>query len=342
MALLVTTVIYAAWWFQPQHIAPNSGAVAINVAYFGVLSVVVWRGLVHNLFLLWLVGGMRRPMARVAESGARVAMITCFVPGKEPLATLEASVRAMLAVSYPHDTWVLDEGNSPEVLELCQELGVSHFSRRGVPDYNTVDGPFKVRNKGGNHNAWYDRCTEAGIEYDYVCQLDVDFVCHPDILEATLGYFRDPKVASVVTPQVYGNTRESIIARGASQHTLPFYGALQMALYGRDGFAFMIGAVYAGLAGCLYASSIRFVSPDSFSGVQAVLLMTMLIVGGMGSIAGCIVGALALTILPEVLRFLGQWYLVLYGLGVIVVIVLLPGGLASMTTGLSFRRAAAR
>jgi branched-chain amino acid transport system permease protein len=106
--------------------------------------------------------------------------------------------------------------------------------------------------------------------------------------------------------------------------------------------AFMIGAVYAGLAGCLYASSIRFVSPDSFSGVQAVLLMTMLIVGGMGSIAGCIVGALTLTILPEMLRFLGQWYLVLYGLGVIVVIVLLPGGLASMTAGFPFRRAGAR
>lgn len=94
-------------------------------------------------------------------------------------------------------------------------------------------------------------------------------------------------------------------------------------------FAFMIGAVYAGLAGCLYASSIRFVSPDSFSGTQAILLMTMLIVGGMGSIPGCIVGAVALTLLPEVLRFLGQWYLVLYGLGVICIIVLAPGGLAS-------------
>jgi branched-chain amino acid transport system permease protein len=105
--------------------------------------------------------------------------------------------------------------------------------------------------------------------------------------------------------------------------------------------AFMIGAVYAGLAGCLYASSIRFVSPDSFSGVQAVLLMTMLIVGGMGSIAGSIVGALTLTILPEVLRFLGQWYLVLYGLGVIVVIVLLPGGLASMIAAFPLRRAGA-
>jgi branched-chain amino acid transport system permease protein len=94
--------------------------------------------------------------------------------------------------------------------------------------------------------------------------------------------------------------------------------------------AFMIGAVYAGLAGCLYASSIRFISPDSFSGTQAILLMTMLIVGGMGSIPGCVIGAVVLTILPEALRFLGQWYLVLYGLGVIAVIVLAPGGLASI------------
>ena len=96
--------------------------------------------------------------------------------------------------------------------------------------------------------------------------------------------------------------------------------------------AFMIGAVYAGLAGCLYASSVRFISPDSFSGTQAILLMTMLIVGGPGSITGCVIGAVALTVLPEALRFLGQWYLVLYGLGVIGVIVLAPGGLASIAS----------
>jgi branched-chain amino acid transport system permease protein len=60
--------------------------------------------------------------------------------------------------------------------------------------------------------------------------------------------------------------------------------------------------------------------------------MTMLIVGGMGSIAGCVIGAVALTTLPEALRFLGQWYLVLYGLGVIAVIVLAPGGLASISS----------
>jgi branched-chain amino acid transport system permease protein len=106
--------------------------------------------------------------------------------------------------------------------------------------------------------------------------------------------------------------------------------------------AFMIGAVYAGLAGCLYASSIRFISPDSFSGTQAILLMTMLIVGGMGSIAGCVIGAMVLTILPEALRFLGQWYLVLYGLGVIAVIVLAPGGFASLASQFQPRRTGSR
>ena len=106
--------------------------------------------------------------------------------------------------------------------------------------------------------------------------------------------------------------------------------------------AFMIGAIYAGLAGCLYASSIRFISPDSFSGTQAVLLMTMLIVGGIGSIAGCIIGAVVLTILPEALRFMGQWYLVLYGLGVIAVIVMAPGGLASVASMIRMRQASPR
>jgi branched-chain amino acid transport system permease protein len=93
--------------------------------------------------------------------------------------------------------------------------------------------------------------------------------------------------------------------------------------------AFMIGAVYAGVAGCLYASSIHFISPDSFTGTQAVLLMTMLIIGGMGSVTGSVIGAAGLTFLPEFLRFMGQWYLVLYGLGVVAVIILAPGGIAS-------------
>jgi len=106
--------------------------------------------------------------------------------------------------------------------------------------------------------------------------------------------------------------------------------------------AFMIGAIYAGLAGSFYASYIGYISPDTFTNRQAVLLFTMLIVGGTGSIPGAVIGAFALTILPELLRFLGQWYLVIYGVGVIAVIILAPGGMAAILPRLVRRPAERR
>lgn len=94
--------------------------------------------------------------------------------------------------------------------------------------------------------------------------------------------------------------------------------------------AFVFSAVYGGVAGCLYGTSIHYISPDSFTGIQAILFMTMLLIGGLGSIPGAVAGAVSLTVLPEFLRFLGPWYLVLYGIAVIAVIGAAPGGLASV------------
>ncbi|MBC7799278.1 MAG: branched-chain amino acid ABC transporter permease [Gemmatimonadaceae bacterium] len=94
--------------------------------------------------------------------------------------------------------------------------------------------------------------------------------------------------------------------------------------------AFMLAAVYAALSGGLYAGYVRYVSPDGFTNQQAVLLFTMLVLGGIGSIPGAVAGAAVLTILPELLRGLGEWYLVIYGLGVIALVAFLPGGLAGL------------
>ena len=94
--------------------------------------------------------------------------------------------------------------------------------------------------------------------------------------------------------------------------------------------AFMLAAVYAALSGGLYAGYVRYVSPDGFTNQQAVLLFTMLVLGGIGSIPGAVAGAAVLTVLPELLRGLGEWYLVIYGLGVIALVVFLPGGLAGL------------
>jgi branched-chain amino acid transport system permease protein len=106
--------------------------------------------------------------------------------------------------------------------------------------------------------------------------------------------------------------------------------------------AFLLAAIYAGVAGCFYASYIRYISPDSFTNQQAVLFFTMLVIGGSGSLAGAVLGALLLTFLPEMFRSVGQYYLVFYGIGVIAVIVLAPSGIAGLITQLNMRLRPAR
>lgn len=68
---------------------------------------------------------------------------------------------------------------------------------------------------------------------------------------------------------------------------------------------FIIGAFFAGIAGSLYAHYITFIDPSSFSVMESITILLMVVFGGMGSIKGSFVGAMALVILPEILRLLG-------------------------------------
>ena len=77
--------------------------------------------------------------------------------------------------------------------------------------------------------------------------------------------------------------------------------------------AFVLSAVYCGVAGCLYAMMIKYVSPDTFvSNTSSVILWTA-IVGGFGTVIGPVLGGIIMQVLPEALRFLGDWRLVVYG-----------------------------
>ena len=95
--------------------------------------------------------------------------------------------------------------------------------------------------------------------------------------------------------------------------------------------ALVLSSTYAGIAGALYVGTVNYVSPDLFSNAQAVLFFVMLVIGGVGSAVGAVLGTIVLTVLPEALRFLKEWYLVLYGVGVILMITFLPDGLVSLT-----------
>jgi len=68
---------------------------------------------------------------------------------------------------------------------------------------------------------------------------------------------------------------------------------------------FVAGAFFAGIAGSLYAHYITFIDPSSFTMMESITILLMVIFGGMGSIAGSVVGAVLLVVIPELLRFVG-------------------------------------
>jgi branched-chain amino acid transport system permease protein len=69
---------------------------------------------------------------------------------------------------------------------------------------------------------------------------------------------------------------------------------------------FVIGAFFAGIAGSLYAHYITFIDPSSFTVMESIAILLMVIFGGLGSISGSITGAVILVVFPELLRFLGM------------------------------------
>lgn len=92
--------------------------------------------------------------------------------------------------------------------------------------------------------------------------------------------------------------------------------------------AFAISAALCGIAGSLYAHMIRYISPDSFTAAQSQLFLCMIVIGGMGTLSGPVIGAILLTILPEFLRFLNTGRMVLYGILILLVVMRWPGGIA--------------
>jgi branched-chain amino acid transport system permease protein len=92
-------------------------------------------------------------------------------------------------------------------------------------------------------------------------------------------------------------------------------------------FAFTLGGGLAGIAGAFYAHYILFISPVTFTIGESINILVMVIFGGMTTLAGPIIGAAILTILPELLRMAGALRLVIYGLALMAFIVWMPQGI---------------
>jgi cellulose synthase/poly-beta-1,6-N-acetylglucosamine synthase-like glycosyltransferase len=203
-------------------------------SYILLLVGMALGSIIMQLFLLMNVLTVSRaclaardPIPVEPDPRMRVAFLTTIVPDKEPVEMAERTLRAAKAIVYDgqFDLWLLDEGNSDEVIQMCQRLGVHHFSRKGRGHLEFDTGMFANKTKHGNHNRWL---WEYAGDYDVVMFVDTDHVPLPIMAERLLGYFRDPDVAFVVAPQFYGN-QENRITRWAESAQYLFHSVIQRA-----------------------------------------------------------------------------------------------------------------
>jgi len=91
--------------------------------------------------------------------------------------------------------------------------------------------------------------------------------------------------------------------------------------------AFVLGAAIAGVGGVFFAARYSFISPESFTFLESVRILSMIVLGGMGSIPGAILGAFLLTLLPELLRGFANYRMLIFGAALVVMMIFRPQGL---------------
>jgi cellulose synthase (UDP-forming) len=163
-----------------------SGEGASPVA-FGMLLVTEIYGLWALATLAWF--SWSRPLAvRPAPTpGRSVDVYVCTYD--EPIEVVSATLAGCRALTYPHTTYLLDDGRRPEMKELAELAGACYLVR-----------PDNLHAKAGNINAALPR-----TEGELVLMLDADHVPMPDALDAMVGYFDDGRMALVQSPHDYFN-----------------------------------------------------------------------------------------------------------------------------------------
>ena len=202
------SINWDAWWIAVPLVVAETYSL-IDTIFF---ATTMWRA-------------RERQGPQSPPSGSVDVFITTY---NEPVELVRKTAQAAKAITYPHETWILDDGDRADMRAAARELGIGYITR-------SEDWTGKPRHaKAGNlNNALFS------TDGEFMLILDADQVPDPLILHRTLGYFADdPDVALVQTPQWFINVDEADPL--GSQAPL-FYGPIQQ---GKDGWnaAFFCGS----------------------------------------------------------------------------------------------------
>ncbi|MBV9174721.1 MAG: glycosyltransferase [Chloroflexi bacterium] len=218
VATVVLGLVYLTWRWTAS-LNPDAWPISIALVIAETYSFIG-----ACLFGLTLWRELHRGEPPAAGNVTVDVFITCY---NEPVELVRRTVKAAQAIRYPHQTYVLDDGDSASMRAMAQSEGAGYIVR-------TEDWRGRPRHaKAGNlNNALLQTRGEL------LLMLDADQVPEPGILDRTIGYFQDPRMAFVQTPQPFYN-----VPRGdpfGSEAPL-FYGPIQQ---GKDGWnaAFFCGS----------------------------------------------------------------------------------------------------
>jgi cellulose synthase (UDP-forming) len=205
---LVFSLNWDAWWIAVPLVLAETYSL-IDVSLYGLT---MWRS---------------RPRDAPAAARPGLTVDVFITTYNEPVELVIRTARAALDIRYPHSTWVLDDGKRDEMRAAAEKAGLGYITRGD----DWKNRPLHA--KAGNLNN-----ALMATSGEFLLILDADQIPLPDILDSTLGYFDDPLVALVQTPQVFGNVDHKDVL--GSQAPL-FYGPIQQ---GKDGWnaAFFCGS----------------------------------------------------------------------------------------------------
>jgi cellulose synthase (UDP-forming) len=192
LAALVWGLCYLTWrvgW---------SGEGASPVAFAMLLATEVY-GLYALAILTWFSWSRPAATRPPATPGRKIDVYVCTYD--EPVEVVMATLAGCRALSYPHTTYLLDDGRRPEMKELAELAGAGYLTR-----------PDNAHAKAGNLNAALPR-----TDGDLVFVLDADHVPMPDALDALVGYFDEERMAIVQTPHDFFN-HDSVQHYAAHRH----------------------------------------------------------------------------------------------------------------------------
>lgn len=203
----LASVNWEAWWIAVPLVVAETYSL-IDTLFFAMT--------------MWRIKERKGPDAPPA--GTVDVFITTY---DEPVELVMTTARAAKRIRYPHSTWILDDGDRDAMRAAAECEGIEYVTRTEAWD----DKPRHA--KAGNlNNALF------ATEGEFLLILDADQIPAPEILDRTLGYFADPLVALVQTPQFFTNVDEADLL--GNQAPL-FYGPIQQ---GKDGWnaAFFCGS----------------------------------------------------------------------------------------------------